>query len=66
LICCDGVSRSNAHRPGVVDPDDVASVAASYLVSDITPVRPSVVAAGEPGPMAAEPAGAVSGNRHDV
>jgi len=52
-------TRSKAHRPVNVEPD-VAPVAASYLVSDITSVRPSVVAAGEPGSMAAAPDGPMS------
>jgi len=53
-------TRSKARRPDDVEPDDVASVATSDLVLDTTFERPSVVAAGEPGSMAAESAGPVS------
>jgi len=52
-------TRSKARRPDDVEPDDVASVATSDLVLDTTFERPSVVAAGEPGSMAAESAGPV-------
>jgi len=56
-------TRSKAHRPGDVEPDDVARVAATVstdAVSDTTPIRPSVLATGEPGSMATQPAGPVS------
>ena len=51
---------SKAHRPGDVEPDDVAPVAAAHPVSHITPVRSSVAAAGEPESTATEPTGPVS------
>jgi len=60
-------TRSKAHRPSTpaleesdVELDDVVPVAATHPVSDTTPARSSVAAAGEPGSMATEPAGTVS------
>ena len=50
-------TRSKAHRSGDVKPDDVVPVSATHPVSDTTPVRSNVAAAGEPGSMATEPAG---------